>query len=111
MQKFYNIAFSYEEKTLKKHKCDVSIDFEGDKLVYLDSVNNLFDPHQMAEVDDQECFIFFNFDKFYILEQYKKRKFKYLVFCLDQEKEKANKNELQDFAFALFSGIIFENFE
>lgn len=111
MQKFYNIAFSYEEKTLKKHKCDVSIDFEGLSFVMFDNITNEVDPHQMLEVDPKDYFIFFNFDKFEILEKYKKHKFKYLVFCIDQEKEKVNKDELKDFAFSLFSGIIFENFE
>jgi ABC-type bacteriocin/lantibiotic exporter with double-glycine peptidase domain len=109
MQKFYNISFSYENKKLKEHKCDVSIDFDGAAYVVADNTD--FSKHQMVEIDPQQCFIFFNFDKFYILEKYKKNNFKYLVFCIDQEKEKINKNELKDFAFALFSGIILENFE
>ena len=109
MQKLYNIAFSYEEKKIKKHKCDVSINFYG--VAYIVADNTDFNKHQMVEIEPQQCFIFFNFDKFYILEKYKKNKFKYLVFCIDQEKEKINKNELKDFAFALFSGIILENFE
>lgn len=57
---------------------------------------------------------FYNLDKFYILEKYKKHKFKYMVFCIDTEKIENKtkfKNELKDFAFALFSGIILENFE
>lgn len=112
MQKFYNIAFSYEEKKIKKHKCDVSIDFDGAAYVFADNTD--FSKHQMVAIDPQQCFIFFNFDKFYILEKYKKHKFKYLVFCIDTEKIENKtkfKNELKDFAFALFSNLILENFE
>ena len=110
MQKFYNIAFSYENKKLKQHACDVSIGFDGICSVMVDGISHQ-DKHQMLELDLAEYRIFHDLDKFYILEKYKKNKFKYLVFCIDQEKEKINKNELKDFAFALFSGIILENFE
>ena len=110
MQKFYNIAFSYENKKLKQHACDVSISFDGIYSVMVDGIIHE-DKNQMLELDLTEYRIFHNLDKFYILEKYKKNKFKYLVFCIDQEKEKINKNELKDFAFALFSGIILENFE
>lgn len=110
MQKFYNIAFSYENKKLKQHACDVSISFDGIYSVMVDGISRQ-DKHQMLELDLAEYRIFHDLDKFYILEKYKKHKFKYMVFCIDQEKEKINKNELKDFAFALFSGIILENFE
>ena len=113
MQKFYIKAFSYEEKKLKEHKCDFSIDFEGLYHVMVDG-NIPCDKDQLADVRAQECYIFDHFDKFYILEKYKKHKFKYMVFCIDQEKienKTAFKNELKDFAFALFSGLILENFE
>ena len=118
MQKFYNIAFSYENKKLKQHACDVSISFDGIYSVMVDGIYSVMvdgiiheDKHQMLELDLTEYRIFHDLDKFYILEKYKKHKFKYMVFCIDQEKEKINKNELKDFAFALFSGIILENFE
>ena len=109
MQKFYNIAFSYENKKLKEHQCGIDIDFEGICHVMVDGISNQ-DKNQMFELDLTEYRIFHDLDKFYILEKYKKHKFKYMVFCIDQEKEKINKNELKDFAFALFSGIILENF-
>lgn len=70
-----------------------------------------YDKDQLSDVRAQECYIFDDFDKFYILEKYKKHKFKYMVFCLDKENKKVNENEIKDFAFALFSGIIFENFD
>ena len=113
MQKFYNIAFSYENKKLKEHECDVSISFDGIYSVMVDGISRQ-DKHQMLELDLAEYRIFHDLDKFYILEKYKKNKFKYLVFCIDIEKienKTAFKNELKDFAFALFSGIILENFE
>ena len=109
MQKFYNIDFSYENKKLKEHVCDVSISFEGICSVMVDGIIHQ-DENQIFELDPTEYRIFHYLDKFYILEKYKKHKFKYLVFCIDQEKEKINKNELKDFAFAFFSGLILENF-
>lgn len=113
MQKFYIKAFSYEEKKLKEHKCGIDIDFEGICHVMVDGIIHE-DKNQMFELDLAEYRIFHDLDKFYILEKYKKHKFKYMVFCIDQEKienKTAFKNELKDFAFALFSGIILENFE
>lgn len=113
MQKFYNIAFSYENKKIKQHACDVSISFEGICSVMVDGISHQ-DKHQMLELDLTEYRIFYDLEKFYILEKYKKHKFKYMVFCIDIEKienKTAFKNELKDFAFALFSGIILENFE
>lgn len=113
MQKFYNITFSYENKKLKEHKCDVSISFEGVCSVMVDGIIHQ-DENQMFEIDLTEYRIFHNLDKFYILEKYKKHKFKYMVFCIDTEKIENKtkfKNELKDFAFALFRGIILENFE
>lgn len=110
MQKFYVKAFSYENKKLKEHNCDFSIDFEGLYHVMVDG-NIPCDKDQLADVRAQECYIFDHFDKFKILEKYKKRKFKYMVFIIDKVNKKVNENEIKDFAFALFSGIILENFE
>jgi len=107
MQKYVNVAFSLQDDKIKKHKCNYSIDFDG--LISVDLDNLCENQYQMMEIDN--FFISNDFDKNYIAKEYKKQKFDYLVFSIDAKKHKVKLMDLQDFAFLLFSGLIFENFD